>query len=138
MQGGEPPGTQLSTRIGEIVVRVSGRSQEIAEVRCSLPQGWESLASDGVIENPCKRSHPDNHACRSPPPWTARRGLLNASAGPASEGSTERSVLSCRQRLLRPGRATALRGLFGRTSGRSSYGTQEAAGPGAYASGASL
>lgn len=75
----------------------------------------------------CQLTHPrQENSIQSPLPWTTRKGQLSHLAGPAREGSTKFSTLSCRQLQLRPPRATShgqLTQSFRSTSDQSSHGT---------------
>lgn len=122
MQGGVPSGIFV-TLFGEIVDKVSGQSQEIAESRCSPLQVRESFKLDGESETCSIRIPPGatpvttatdsedgllNHrrgrarpAELPPVAAPACRAAANRSGGPAAEAATEPR----RRRYLAPTRA---------------------------------
>lgn len=122
MQGGVPSGIFV-TLFGEIVDKVSGQSQEIAESRCSPLQVRESFKLDGESETCSIRIPPGatpvttatdsedgllNHrrgrarpAELPPVAAPACRAAANRSGGPAAEAATEPR----RRRDLAPTRA---------------------------------
>lgn len=73
-----------------------------AEIRCCFPSEWESLASkDERGEPSAHERHRESRQLSVATAMDSEDGPAEPPGGLASEGSTERSMLSCRQLLPR-------------------------------------